>query len=123
MKMYKWFFEGFDIKFISSEDKLDRHIQTNRTRLDAHDKKVIIEHEYTDDNTATADCVSCTGSPKSKRKSSVSDVPKTNTTGEQETPGLFSMSGDVVPTPTPTTSLEDDLDLGLLNGTSDSVAE
>lgn len=119
MKMINWYFEGQDIRFVSSEDKLDRHILTNRTRFDAHDKKVIIDHEYFNSDAAPdAPCSTCgaTTTPLS-----TVSVDNKKTKAKQKAVHVLPVHGDVASAGTPTASVEDDPDLSLLNGVSNSV--
>ncbi len=118
--MYKWYFEGQEIRFISSEDKMDKHVLTNRTRFDQPDAKIIIENEYFDSSaTPSAPCSSCgaTTNPQST-------VPVGNkkTKAKSEAVQLQPVSGDVHPTTATDSTVEDNPDLELLGGTSDRVA-
>ena len=117
--MYRWYFEGQEIRFISSEDKMDKHVLTNRTRFNQPDAKIIIENEYFDSSaTPSAPCSSCSATTTTQ-----STVPVVNKTTKVKSKAvqLQPVSGDVDPTPAPTDTVEDNPDLELLGGTSDSV--
>jgi hypothetical protein len=120
MKMYKWYFEGQEIRFISSEEKLEKHVLTNRSRFSQPDAKIIIENEYFD-STATADapCSSCgaTTNPQSA-------VPVGNkkTKAKSEAVQLQPVSVDVPNDTAAPNDLGDEPDLDLLNGVGDRLA-
>jgi hypothetical protein len=122
MKMYKWYFEGFDIKFISTEENMEKHILTQRQRLSQPDTKIIIESEYTDLNQSpTTGCASCNSNPTPDPQPTVSvGAKKTKTRSKAvELPGVHSDVDDVDPA---ANVLEDDIDLELLNGVNDRLA-
>jgi hypothetical protein len=120
MKMYKWYFEGQEIRFISSEDKMDKHVLANRTRFDQPDAKIIIENEYFDSSaTPSAPCSSCGATTTTQ---STLPVDNKQTKVKSKTVQLQPVSGDVVPTPATDSTVEDNPDLELLGGTSDRVA-
>lgn len=114
MKMYKWHFDGFDIKFISSEESLDRHITSQRETLQTQNN-VIIDHEYDDTNPVTdSPCRTC--GTKSKKKQLLSSSSGSSETPAQETNGLFTVPGDVDELNPSSLFLGDDPDLSLLGG-------
>ena len=117
MKMLKWYFDGFDIKFISSEENFNRHVATQRETLQTQNN-VIIEHEYDDTNpVADTPCRNC--SSKSKKKQTISSNSKTTEAPTQEADGLFTMPGDVDGLNPSSLFLGDDPDLSLLGGSVD----
>jgi hypothetical protein len=122
MKMYKWYFEGQEIRFISSEDKLDKHVMTNRSRFNKPDAKIIIESEYTDINQSpTTGCASCNSSASTPTQSTL-PVGDKKTKTRSKAVQLQSVSGNVDNVSAPTPTVEDGPDLDLLNGTSNRVA-
>jgi hypothetical protein len=122
MKMYKWYFEGFDIKFISSEENMERHILTQRERLSSPDKKIIIANEYTDlDQSPTTGCASCNSSTPTPAQPTVS-VGVKRSKAKSKTVQLSDLSSNVDTADTSVDPLEDDIDLELLNGVNDRLA-
>ena len=120
--MYKWYFEGFDIKFISTEENMERHILTQRERLSQPDTKIIIESEYTDLNQSpSAGCASCNSNSTPPAQSTVPvGAKKTKTKSKAvELPGVHSDVDNADPA---ASVLEDDIDLELLNGVNDRLA-
>lgn len=120
--MYKWYFEGFDIRFISSEDNMERHILTQRQRLSSPDTKIIIESEYTDlDQSSTTGCASCNSNSTPAPQPTVS-VDTKKTKAKSKAVQLPPVSSDVDDVDPATDVLEDDIDLELLNGVNDRLA-
>jgi len=122
MKMYKWYFEGFDIKFISSEENMDRHILTQRGRLGQPDTKIIIENEYFDlDQSPTAGCASCNSNSTSPALPTVPVGTKKVKTKSKavELPGVHSDVADADPA---ADVLEDGTDPELPDGVNDRLA-
>ena len=120
MKMIKWYFEGQEIRFISSEDKMDRHVLANRTTFDAHDKKVIIDNEFFD-TTATADAPCSTCGPTTNPQPTVPVDTKKGKT-KLKAVQLQPVSVDVPNDSSATNDLGNDPDLDLLNGVGDRLA-
>lgn len=118
----KWYYEGTEIYFLSTEDNFERHKLQNAGRLGLTDPNIIIIENATTDNSPTtgAPCRNC--GTKSKTKSTVPVDNKKTPPAEQTPDGLFYMSGDVDSTPTPTDTMEDNPDLELLGGSLDRVA-
>lgn len=122
MKMYKWYFEGFDIKFISSEENMDRHILTQRERLSQPDTKIIIESEYTDLNQSpSAGCASCNSNSTTPAQPTV-PVGAKKTKAKSKAVELPGVHSDVDNADPAAGVLEDDIDLELLNGVNDRLA-
>ena len=118
----KWYYEGTEIYFLSTEDNFERHKLQNAGRLGLTDPNIIIIENATTDNSPTtgAPCRNCGTSTKTK---STLPVGNKKTPPTEQTPdGLFYMSGDVDSTPTPTDTMEDNPDLELLGGSLDRVA-
>ena len=122
MKMYKWYFEGFDIKFISTEENMQRHILTQRQRLSQPDTKIIIESEYTDlDQSPTTGCASCNSSTTPPAQPTVS-VGVKRSKAKSKAVQLPDLSSDVDTAHIAVNPVEDDIDLELLNGINDRLA-
>ena len=118
--MINWYFEGQEIRFISPEDKMERHVLTNRTRYNAHDKKVIIANEYfNSDATADAPCSTC-GATTSPQPAVSVDTKKGKT--KLKAVQLQPVSVDVPNDSSATNDLGNDPDLDLLNGVGDRLA-
>ena len=120
MKMIKWYFEGQEIRFISSEDKMDRHVLANRTTFDAHDKKVIIDNEFFD-TTATADapCSTC-GATTNPQPTVPVDTKKGK--AKSKAVQLQPVPVDVPDGDPAANDLDDQPDLDLLNGVGNRLA-
>ena len=118
--MYKWYFEGQEIRFISSEDKMDKHVLTNRTRFNQPDAKIIIDNEYFD-TTATADapCSTC-GATTNPQPTVPMGNKKTKT--KSQTVQLQSVSEPLPDDSATSNYLGNDPDLDLLNGVGNRVA-
>ncbi len=117
----KWYYEGTEIYFVSTEDNFERHKLQNAARLGLTDPEITIIENATTDNPITTNrpCRNCNSSTESK--STVPVGTKKTKTPKQTTDGLFYMSGDVDSTPATDNSVEDYPDLELLNGSIDSV--
>ena len=120
MKMIKWYFEGQEIRFISPEDKMDRHVLANRTTFDAHDKKVIIDNEFFD-TTATADAPCSTCGPTTNPQSTV-PVDTKKGKAKPKAVQLQSVPVDVPHGDTANDDLDNQPDLDLLNGVGNRLA-
>ena len=118
--MINWYFEGQEIRFISPEDKMDKHVLTNRTRYNAHDKKIIIANEFFD-STATADapCSTC-GATTNPQPTLPVDTKKGKV--KPKAVQLQPVSVDVPNDNLATNYLDNDPDLDLLNGVGDRLA-
>ena len=122
MKMYKWYFDGLDIKFISTEENMGRHVLNQRSKLGQPDTKIIIENEYFDlDQSPTAGCASCNsnstspalptvpvGTKKAKAKSKAVQLPDLSESVSDADPAI--------------NVLEDGIDPELPNGVNDRLA-
>ena len=69
MTQVKWKFEGTEVYFVSSSDKLDRDVLRHRGKLGTKAKIEIIDDNFTLPESYTANCASC------KRNSTVSAQP------------------------------------------------
>ena len=121
MKMTRWYFEGQEIRFISSEDKLDKHVMTNRSRFNQPDAKIIIENEYTDINQSpTTGCASCNSSSTPSPQPTL-PVGNKKTKTKSKAVQLQSVPINVSNDNPTSNDLGDKPDLDLLNGVSNSV--
>ena len=120
--MYKWYFEGFDIKFISTEENMERHILTQRERLSQPDTKIIIESEYTDLNQSpSAGCASCNSSTTTPAQPTVS-VDTKKGKAKSKAVQLSDVPEPVSDADPATNVLEDGTDPELPNGVNDRLA-
>ena len=120
--MYKWYFDGLDIKFISTEENMGRHVLNQRSKLGQPDTKIIIENEYFDlDQSPSAGCASCNSSTTSPALPTVPvDTKKAKT--KSKAVQLPPVSSDVDNVDPATDVLEDGADSELPNGFNDRLA-
>ena len=120
--MYKWYFDGLDIKFISTEENMGRHVLNQRSKLGQPDTKIIIENEYFDlDQSPTAGCASCNSNSTSP---ALPTVPVDTKKGKAKSkavqlPDLSESVSDADPA---INVLEDGTDPELPNGVNDRLA-
>jgi hypothetical protein len=119
----KWYYEGTEIYFLSTEDNFERHKLQNAGRLGLTNPQVTIIENATTDSSPTTNrpCRNCGAESKSKSALPV-DTEATPSAGV-ETLGLFDLSSvppdvDTAADPVGT----DELDLDLLGGSVDRLA-
>ena len=122
-KHIKWRFKSKDVYFVSKEDRLTWDVQAKARLLGLPaNSKIEIQNDYfTLSESDSTGCASCNSSTSTKPQSTVPvDDKKTKT--KSKTVQLQPVSGDVDPITSTTPSVENDIDLDLLNGVSNRVA-